>query len=319
LVRSPSWTEGFLCNLRISCIATRVSPFLLCLPFTAALRISDEMKVDLLQPRMPASTSLLMRRVIFARRSRAPARATKRYASIQHLQPPRGVQYRTLFALLATVPLVATGYGLYLFYSSYSTWPVAVRQPLRSAIQASGLGDSKNAEAFFRKALAEAEALPPTALGPDHRLKVSGIAIALAGLLEEQGRLAEAVECLEEALSDLPTPEAASPAEKQREIALSQKIGSLAQAVGGPAMLAKAETRLSWSVAQLLKAASSDDQRKAAAERTEKGEAGLSANELQLPSWAARTDLGASMENLGAFYLSQGKGECAFIRRCRPT
>jgi hypothetical protein len=249
-----------------------------------------------------------MQRLVLLRCTR---RSSLKLLPLQRFQSTRtNPRFRVghVFGVLAFCGISATSYGLYLFYNSFMTWPVSVRQPLRSALRARQLGDIKGSEAFFRKALREALELPPSDLGEDRLLKITGVQIALAGLLEGEGRLGESLAILEDALALVTVPDP-SLKEQQRAIALSSKIGQLATTFSEPEMLSKAEERLSWSVTQLLKLASTPDQRKAAAERTEKGETGLNMDELDLPSWTSKTDLGASMENLGAFYLSQGKGE----------
>lgn len=200
----------------------------------------------------------------------------------------------------------ATSYGLYLFYNSFETWPKPLRGTLRSALRAKQTGDFRNAEKFFRKALTDAKALPADVLGPDRLLKISGIAIALGGFLEDQGNAGGAYEVYEEAFGDLRNAQGYqefSGPQKMRTIALAQKSAEMAQLIEERSLMSQAEERLGWAVAELLKLAN-----KAPAESNPTSTA-IADKDLELPSWISDVDLGASMENLGLLYLKQGNSE----------
>ncbi|CDS00914.1 hypothetical protein, partial [Sporisorium scitamineum] len=124
---------------------------------------------------------------------------------------PGAVRVGTLFTSLIALAVAVTGYGLYEYYTSFSAWPVSIRDDLRAAIKARNRSDAHRAESYFRKALATARGIkaelneptptpkgaPPGALG-EAMLKISGIAIALAALLEGEGRVEESYEVLED-------------------------------------------------------------------------------------------------------------------------
>ncbi|PWN47495.1 hypothetical protein IE53DRAFT_390370 [Violaceomyces palustris] len=165
--------------------------------------------------------------------------------SNRNVGPSRGsgitMKVKTLFTTLTALGIGLTVYGVYEFYSSFETWPKELREDLRAAIKARNMGDARRSEAFFRKALATARSLPAKDLSPSPVLKTTGIAIALGSLLEEQGQLAAAYDVYAEALDEVleqgafkPVNEGMqkterTPEERMRAVALSQKLGDLAQ------------------------------------------------------------------------------------------
>ncbi|SNX82589.1 uncharacterized protein MEPE_01295 [Melanopsichium pennsylvanicum] len=129
---------------------------------------------------------------------------------------PGAVRVGTLFTSLIALAVAVTGYGLYEYYTSFSAWPVSIRDDLRAALKARNRGDVRRAESYFRKALATARGIKaelneptPTPKGNapgdkgEAMLKISGIAIALAALLEGEGRVAEAYQVLEDVWEEL--------------------------------------------------------------------------------------------------------------------
>ena len=90
--------------------------------------------------------------------------------------------------------------------------------------------------------------------------------------------------------------------QKMRTIALAQKSAEMAQLIEERSLMAQAEERLGWAVAELLKLAN----KPAEADPTSTPTAD---KDLELPSWISDVDLGASMENLGLLYLKQGNSE----------
>lgn len=143
-------------------------------------------------------------------------------------------------------------------------------------------------------------------MGPHALLKISGIAIALGGFLEEQGNIGGAYEVYEEAFADVRNFKGyanLSGREKMRAVVLAQKSAEMAQLIEEKSLMPQAEERLGWAVAELLRLASNSDSAKQA-------EINLGDKDLELPSWISQVDLGASMENLGLLYLKQGNAEC---------
>lgn len=126
-------------------------------------------------------------------------------------------------------------------------WPQSVRDPLKKALKARNKGDYETSNQFFNEALQACFALYPGDLDPDPLLKVSGIYITQATMLEEAGYPLRAYVQLYKALrlfgprplAAVPPPtggwagnHALSPAEIHRAIGLAQKLGSLAAGFG---------------------------------------------------------------------------------------
>lgn len=118
---------------------------------------------------------------------------------------------------------------------------------MKKALKARNKGDYESSNAFFNEALQACFNLFPGDLDPEPLLKVSGIYITQATMLEEAGYPLRAYVQLYKALSlfgprplaAVPPPtggwagnHALSPAEIHRAIGLAQKLGSLAAAFG---------------------------------------------------------------------------------------
>lgn len=168
---------------------------------------------------------------------------------------PGAVRVGTLFTSLIALAIAVTGYGLYEYYTSFSAWPVSIRDDLRAALKARNRGEARRAESYFRKALATARDIKgelneptPTPKGEpegqrgEAMLKISGIAIALAALLENEGRVVEAYEVLEDVWQEvMEKGEYAGVVEREkgewkrgdrdrmRAVQLAQKLGMLGQ------------------------------------------------------------------------------------------
>ncbi|PWZ03208.1 hypothetical protein BCV70DRAFT_197439 [Testicularia cyperi] len=157
------------------------------------------------------------------------------------------VRVGTLFMGLVTVAVAVTGYGLYEYYTSFSTWPPELRDDLRAAIKSRNRGDARRAESFFRKALVTARTIKPKLDEPssisgvgagEAMLKISGIAIALASLLEQEGQVTAAYDVLQDAWEELTlqgqyqplsTSEKRTDRDRMRAVAVAQKLGQLGQ------------------------------------------------------------------------------------------
>ncbi|EPQ29755.1 uncharacterized protein PFL1_02974 [Pseudozyma flocculosa PF-1] len=162
----------------------------------------------------------------------------------------------TVFISLTLFGVVVTAYGLYEYYTSFSTWPKELRDDLRAALKSRNRGDARRAESFFRKALDNARSLKQQGklgTGSDV-LKTTGIAIALASLLEDEGQLVAAYLVYQDALDEVrqegafdPILQARqdgeagkvrirsskkkdrTPEERMRAVAIAQRMGDLAQ------------------------------------------------------------------------------------------
>ncbi|KDN39546.1 hypothetical protein K437DRAFT_270271 [Tilletiaria anomala UBC 951] len=199
--------------------------------------------------------------------------------------------------------LGVTALGLIDYFGTFKTWPKEVRDDLRVALKARNRGDSRRAEAHFRRALATARSLPPQALGSERLLKISGLSIALGSLLEAEHEYTAAyqvyAESLDEVLgqgsfgsaqaathpagfnSDSDSSRGLSPQERLRTVALAQKLGDLASSgmitdglstvtqSAGPSAAAATmddlvEQHYVWSVEELLRLVMNDEQRRKA-------------------------------------------------------
>lgn len=161
-------------------------------------------------------------------------------------------------------------------------------------------------------ALDTAHTLPLDAFGSAPHLKLSGIAIALAGVLEDANRPDAAYDVYATALAELRAAKAAAPGlsgkERLRAVALAYKLGEMAETYQLPA--ADAERWLVYAVEELLRTLR-DEQ--AAARVHAPGEDAredrVMLEELELPSWVHTTDVVAPLQALGAFYNRAGKQE----------
>ncbi|SJX61281.1 uncharacterized protein SRS1_10276 [Sporisorium reilianum f. sp. reilianum] len=167
---------------------------------------------------------------------------------------PGAVRVGTLFTSLIALAVAVTGYGLYEYYTSFSAWPVSIRDDLRAALKARNRGDARRAESYFRKALATARAIKaelnertPTPKGApqgevgEAMLKISGIAIALAALLEGEGRVEESYGVLEDVWDEVMQRGKyvdvgeekgewkRSDRDRMRAVQIAQKLGMLGQ------------------------------------------------------------------------------------------
>ncbi|KAJ1032694.1 hypothetical protein NDA16_000716 [Ustilago loliicola] len=210
---------------------------------------------------------------------------------------PGAVRVGTLFTSLIALAIAVTSYGLYEYYTFFSAWPVSIRDDLRAALKARNRGDARRAESYFRKALATArgikgelnEPIPipkgqPEGQRGEAMLKISGIAIALAALLENEGKVSEAYEVLEDVWEEvMERGKYAGVVEREkgewkrgdrdrmRGVQLAQKLGLLGQLP---------DVRV-----ELLN--------------------------LDLPAWVTKLDLLSSIEALGTFYAGKGLPEYA--------
>jgi hypothetical protein len=154
-----------------------------------------------------------------------------------------------------------------------------------------------------RRSLQTALSLPPDRFSPSPYLKLSGIAITLCEVLEQDNKPKEAYEGYISALDHLRqnwfvlTNE-----EKLRGISLGQKLGEMADTY----QLGEAEEErwLTWSVEEVLKLAKTIGSPMPASKNEENH---LVLSDLELPKWVSVADIGAPLETLGAFYARTGK------------
>lgn len=140
-------------------------------------------------------------------------------------------------------------------------------------------------------------------------LKTSGIAICLAGVLEQDGKLEEAYKVYEEALLQLQHAMGSKPRdlkgqEKMRAIALSHKLGEMAHDMRKPQE--EEEKWLVWSVETILKNVMQAPAGDQADQDGSRRDMQVMGEELALPRWVVQQDLAAPFEALGSFYSRTG-------------
>jgi hypothetical protein len=154
-----------------------------------------------------------------------------------------------------------------------------------------------------RRALETALSLPPDRFSPSPYLKLSGIAITLGEVLEEDNQPKKAYETYLAALERLRGHwSALANEEKLRAISIGQKLGEMADTY----QLGEEEEErwLVWSVEEVLKLAKEAGSAKPEGKSEESN---LVLADLELPKWVSVTDIGAPLESLGAFYARTGK------------
>lgn len=186
--------------------------------------------------------------------------------------------------------------------------------------------------------------LPISTLSPQPHLKISGIAILLGSVLEMGDRPKAAYEVYEQALTYLrdtvpasSTSSAPIPPEEPtdllatedervlrlRAVALASKLGEMAEVydLGNETE----EKWLSWAVEEVLRvvaaASSTSPSSPSSSSWTTPGDVQGSnpLADLDLPPWIQKTDIGAPMEALGAFYARTGRFEYVFLFLFLPS
>lgn len=162
-------------------------------------------------------------------------------------------------------------------------------------------------------ALETAHTLPREAFGTDPYLKLSGIAIALAGVLEAADKPKEAYEAYTAALQELQGAQGLSGKERLRAVAVAHKLGEMAEAYQRPED--EEERWLVYAVEEVLRALRDEGVDTQLATPTHGADQELKtvAAELELPKWVAKTDVVAPLTALGAFYNRTGKQECVSL------
>ena len=164
-----------------------------------------------------------------------------------------------------------------------------------------------------RRAWETAQTLPIAVYGPDPHLKLTGILIALAEVMELNGKSHEAYELMGNYLDNLPpldeeaTYQEWSGAERMRLVAIAHKLGLMAESHSRPQK--DQEKWLTWAVERTLK-----DIRHVN-ESSGRPTPGTSQplHELELPDWVAQSDLLILLESLSEFHSKTNKTKCVFL------
>jgi len=231
----------------------------------------------------------------------------------------RGVRVTTVFGVLLAFGIGSTAYGLYDFYNALALWPDEIRSDLRAGLKARNQDNLGLSERYLRRAYQTALALPASTFAPSPFLKLSGIAITLASVLEADGRPKEARDVYVQALAlstnsnstaGNPWQEegALTPEEVLRQVSLTYKLGEMAERYNfGEEEEEKWLTRSVERLLEVIKEPTFISGLNGGAE----GKEGVILADLDLPKWVTKTNLGAPLEALGAFYARQGKVEYA--------
>ena len=202
-------------------------------------------------------------------------------------------------------------------------WPKEVRADLRHGLLSSMKNEQFTASQYLSRAWETAKKLPTDAFGHDPFLKTTGIAIALAGVYEADSKLQLAYQTYADALNHMQEGSdktsrlrpGLSHAERMRAVALSHKLGEMAEELGKPKE--EEEQWLVWSVETVLRdiMGSAPAVIESAAKMTEKDKenAVLIVDELKLPKWVVKHDLAAPFEALGSFYSRAGNVRYALL------
>ncbi|KAJ7439319.1 hypothetical protein FB451DRAFT_1302131 [Mycena latifolia] len=221
---------------------------------------------------------------------------------------------RPLWIVSASLCLGALGAGAlaYAGYDAYTTWrnlfPIEVRGDLKRGIGAKNKGDLETSAYYKRKAWNTAISLPIEEFKTEPYLRLTGIAVDLAGELEEDGKTQEAFGLYSDALNlilNTKSPELLSGPERLRAISLAVKLGQLADTCAVPA---EEEERIRvWAVEEILKLLTEIQGSSSTGEAPQP----LDFVKLKLPRWMTKTDVSVPLQELGDFYGRVGKLEYA--------
>ncbi|KAK0474213.1 hypothetical protein IW261DRAFT_1499438 [Armillaria novae-zelandiae] len=214
------------------------------------------------------------------------------------------------FTGLLFVGVGLTAYGLYDLYATLTMWPEELRQDLRDAVKAKHKGDLDTSIRYFYRAWETTTQLPLELLKDQPWLKISGIAVALSEALESQNEKEKAYEvyadCLtrmQEVITTLSGPE------RLRAVAIAGKLGEVAEELQKPAD--EEEKWLSWGVEEVLRLVKDANAGIIDPREDITSDNQVTLAELELPPWVDKTDVGAPLEVLAAFYARIGKVEFA--------
>ncbi|KAH8829055.1 hypothetical protein DL96DRAFT_1026219 [Flagelloscypha sp. PMI_526] len=215
----------------------------------------------------------------------------------------------SFFNFLVLGGIIATGYGVYDTYLKPLSWPEEVKPDLRAGIKARQAGDFVTAESYFERAWMTAKNMPPEDFSGLPFLKISGIAVALAAIYEEDSNPEKAYDLYQAAFDYLQDPELhakLSLVERLRAVGIASKLGEMAGQLSKP--LVEQEKWLVNAVNIVVKAfhepnyEQPDPDPNASAEMLA---------ELDFPLWMAKNDVGAPFEALAEFYAKIGQAELA--------
>jgi len=205
-----------------------------------------------------------------------------------------------IFGALIAVGVASTAYGIYDFYNTLTMWPQEVRKDLRAGIKAKNQRDSVLSERYLTRALDTAQKLPLEQFAPEPHLKLSGIAIALATVLEDNQKPQAAYNTYVTAFEQLQSAGDRTGPEKSRAGAIAYKLGQLAES-----LKSVREERLWYEVAckELLAAIG--------VTKTRDTNEHVDLAGLSLPAWVNKVQIVEPLRALASCYKRSGDHQLA--------
>ncbi|KAJ4467742.1 hypothetical protein C8J55DRAFT_438603 [Lentinula edodes] len=239
---------------------------------------------------------------------RLPSPAVRSYSILNEFPPAQKKIVTPWFVTIMVGGVALSGYGGFILYQTLTMWPPEVRGDLRDAVRAKHKGDLGKSEQHFHRAWNTIRILPIELLGSQPYLKLTGMALAFADVLELSNKPQRAYEVYVYALELLQQDDVKARLtgpERLRAVAISSKLGELAKDL--KKHKSEEEKWLVWSVEELLRIVKSPSKDDAGenVDYTHQGSFNLPL--LALPSWISKTDIGAPLEALGSFYAEAGR------------
>ncbi|KAF5358836.1 hypothetical protein D9757_014253 [Collybiopsis confluens] len=235
----------------------------------------------------------------------------RKYSILNQVVPER----RKLFSPWLTAVLVAgvavSGYAGFMLYQTLTIWPPEIRSDLRDAVRAKYKNDLELSERHFHRAWTTIQSLPLETVGTQPYLKITGLAVAFGDILERAGKGEQAYDLYVQSLDILQQDDVKNTLtgpERLRAVALSTKLGELAAQLKRSKV--EEEKWLVWAVEELLRIVKgpTDESLGGSGDDVDDYSQGkINFPLLPLPSWMNKTDIGAPLEALGAFYAHAGR------------
>ncbi|THU86559.1 hypothetical protein K435DRAFT_782822 [Dendrothele bispora CBS 962.96] len=264
--------------------------------------------------RTPRTAILVSRRGLLTSPSCTPALSrpvllfqSRNYSAL--LDQPKPRKFGTWLKVVLIASTAFLGYGGYVLYETLTMWPPEIRGDLRDAIGAKLKGELELSERHFHRAWNVIQTLPVSSLGDQPYLKLTGIAVAFADVLELSGKPARAYEVCVDALLAMQKEDAKdrlTGPEKLRAVSIGSKLGQLAEELDRP--LDEQEKWLVWTVEEMLKLVKAEGKGSSKAALADEQ---VNLPLLVVPSWISKADMGSPLEALGAFYARTGRTDYA--------
>ncbi|KAJ6627858.1 hypothetical protein B0H10DRAFT_1992287 [Mycena sp. CBHHK59/15] len=232
----------------------------------------------------------------------------RRYATESSQSPDQVLGRRPVW--IASICL-GSGALAYACYDAYTDWrnlyPIEVRDDLKRGIAAKNKGDPELSAYYKRKAWETAISLPVENFKTEPYLRITGIAVDLAGEFEEQGRPQEAFKLYADVFNFLrnASPETLSGRERLRGVSLAVKLGQLSRTCA--IRVEEEGDLLEWAVEEVLRLLVDSQASTSAGDAFQ----GLDLVKVKFPEWLKKTDVSVPLQELGDFYGRTGKSEYA--------